>query len=176
MTLRPLILVLAVSACTDTTVSPIDYAAPLCSDTYEKHHADQQIRFPISVEMDEEIPIVSFAVNWWNENIGHEVFTTEPTIHRCSTLTVSLEELPKKLFGRAVWDDCDASVGLLPNMGEIIGQKVAVHELGHVLNLRHSEEGLMSASAGELVLTDHMRCLVEAAVLEGEARHEPRRP
>lgn len=173
---QTLLLAFAVAAPSCTYGTPGElYAAPLCAATYDANHAYQPTAFPISVALLEapgaegeasSRPDLSGAINFWNGISSVRLFVLSSSAPSCGTaLVTQAQPKDRANTGQTVWNKCRAVISLAPNAGP----EIAVHELGHVLNLRHEEGELMAHVPLNLDLSEHSRCLIEAAVLEGEA-------
>jgi predicted Zn-dependent protease len=93
---------------------------------------------PIRVAYQPEVADITLdAMDYWNEAIGCRVF-----VKARKTADLRVVRMPASLFLAGYYDADDRRVALFQNVldDEVQGYFTAIHELGHVLGLRHVED------------------------------------
>lgn len=161
----------------------IPVPASECQSDYLARQSSQPEQFPIHVQLSIEMPnryraAVREAVQQWNRDFDADLFFATDALppdrtndHECAVAWVDWGGTDGVRLGTTGWDRCRASVELL-NRGTQDLLHVSKHELGHVLNLRHSGElnslmgpRLLAQSTEQLDL--HQKCLVQTALIRG---------
>ncbi len=152
-----------------------------CTDTYDQMTVNQTLLLPRSVYIDTNMTSSDQrtfldAIVAWNAELSAPVFVpvpsdSPPLRESCDVFATTVDMYEgDRVIGWASWNACSAYASMLSGAS----RGVAIHELGHTLNLPHEDDVssyLNAYVAPNQTFSERTLCLVEKAMCESGQYH-----